>query len=272
MTQLQIEHQGRRWRIVAERAIDLSIPIDFEGAQPSCFGAPRASAEPLRVEQFVGDVIAGGSCNCPVLTLIPHCNGTHTECVGHIVEEAFQVTNLAPVMPISCRVATVTPKRLASVRDFVPDPTDATDFVIDTQVLEPLLDSGKLDGCEALVLRTLPNAPDKRVRDWSATSAPYFTSAAMAELAACHIDHLIVDLPSLDRADDGGRLAAHRAWWGLPANSRCLADASRAHCTVTELAYVPDQVADGFYFLSLQIAPMAADAAPSRPVLLPVES
>jgi hypothetical protein len=40
--------------------------------------------------------------------------------------------------------------------------------------------------------------------------------------------------------------------------------------TVTELIYAPDPIPDGHYLLNLQVAPLLADAAPSRPVLYPV--
>src|SRR5690606_10921341 len=43
-----------------DRAFDLAIPLRFDGAQPSAFGAPPATAEPLRAGAFVGDVARGG--------------------------------------------------------------------------------------------------------------------------------------------------------------------------------------------------------------------
>ena len=80
------------------------------------------------------------------------------------------------------------------------------------------------------------------------------------------VTSLVVDLPSLDRGDDPS-LAAHRAYWGLPAGGRRAAEASRANALVTELAYVPERMLDGLYLLELQVAPFASDAAPSRPVI-----
>jgi len=41
--------------------------------------------------------------------------------------------------------------------------------------------------------------------------------------------------------------------------------------TVTEMIYVPDDLPDGRYVLDLQIAPFVSDAAPSRPILFPIE-
>ena len=48
-------------------------------------------------------------------------------------------------------------------------------------------------------------------------------------------------------------------------------DASRGDATITEMIFVPDEVADGIYALSLQVAPFVADAAPSRPLLFALD-
>ncbi|HSD73628.1 MAG TPA: hypothetical protein VLB75_02595 [Steroidobacteraceae bacterium] len=48
------------------------------------------------------------------------------------------------------------------------------------------------------------------------------------------------------------------------------ADASRAIDISIPRRFVPDETADGFYLLDLQLAPFVADATPSRPLLYPV--
>ena len=92
MTVMHFEAGGRRLIVDFSKPRSIAIPLDFAGSQPSCFGAPRAQAHPLRAGDFVGDTRAGGSCNCEVLTLAPHCNGTHTECVGHVTDERVAVS------------------------------------------------------------------------------------------------------------------------------------------------------------------------------------
>jgi arylformamidase len=87
------------------------------------------------------------------------------------------------------------------------------------------------------------------------------------ELAALGIDHWVVDLPSVDREEDGGALACHRAFWGLSSNATTPGPEARSHATITELVYVPQGAQDGTWSLSLQVSPLANDAAPSRPVL-----
>src|SRR5437879_7785473 len=45
---------------------------------------------------FKGSVERGASCNCELITLIPHCNGTHTECVGHLTRERLDAWRVVP--------------------------------------------------------------------------------------------------------------------------------------------------------------------------------
>ena len=119
-------------------------------------------------------------------------------------------------------------------------------------------------------MRTRPNRADKRVHDYSAETPPYLTREAAGLLVERGIAHLVVDLPSLDRSRDEGRLTAHRIFFGLPPASTALAEATRPEATVTELAFVPDEVRDGAYLLELQVPALAGDAVPSRPLLYPL--
>ena len=78
------------------------------------------------------------------------------------------------------------------------------------------------------------------------------------------VDHLLIDLPSVDREKDGGALLCHKVFWNFDGKLR-------KHATITELIYVPNTVKDGTYFLNLQVAPFENDASPSRPVLYKIE-
>jgi kynurenine formamidase len=124
----------------------------------------------------------------------------------------------------------------------------------------------------ALVVRTLPNQPDKQHQDYSDSTPPYLSRESAELLVERGIEHLVVDLPSIDRAHDEGRLTAHRVFFGLPPGSVALAQATRARATVTELAYVPNTAADGPYLLELQVPALGGDAVPSRPLLYRVSS
>jgi arylformamidase len=267
MNGLEFSAHGRRWRADLDRPIDLAIALDFAGPQPRFFADSPATAKPLRTGSFSGSVALGASCNCATYTLSPHCHGTHTECVGHVTTPVASLASVTPVAPCLALVVSVNPRPLGAEATGPHAAVD--DFVIDRHTLEHAAHAWLDAPWSALIVRTLPNDPAKRHRAYSGGSspAPYFLAGAMSWLVGRGVDSLVVDLPSLDRADDGGRLAAHRAFWGLPAGSNDARAASRPHALVTELAYVPDAAQDGLYLLDLQVPAFVADAAPSRPVL-----
>ena len=272
MTLLTCEIDGHKYRI-GPRIHDLSIAVGFGDLQVECFGAPAASESPLRLGGFVGDVREGGSCNCSTLTLTPHCNGTHTEGVGHITRQRLNVREICSDVLVPALVMTVSPVRSATIEASAREPiSESDDLVITRDALQASLRSLQASSLPAaLVIRTLPNDASKRTRQYSRVPAPYFTADAMQWIVDQRVDHLVVDLPSLDRAQDEGRLAAHRMFWRVPARATSTDSNTRLQATVTELAYIDDEVRDGLYMLNLQIAPIDGDAAPSRPVLLALE-
>jgi len=268
MSVLTVEVAGRRYHTPAEQGTTIAIPLQFDGPQPRHFDAAPAHAEPMRSGGFVGDTHQGGSCNVGVVTLNPHCNGTHTECVGHVTDEAMPVGALLRAPLYLAALVTVAPERAMTSGESAAHAFLADDRVITRRTLARALRPLSTAGHQALIVRTLPNGEDKRTRRYEGTSpAPFFTLESARYLVELGIEHLLVDLPSVDRAHDEGLLAAHRLFWGLPERSRSLALATRPTATITELAYVPDTVADGLYLLSLQVPAFVSDAAPSRPIL-----
>lgn len=266
MNSVDFRIDGRNWRADLSQPQDISIALQFNGPQPHCFGAPAAQATVYAVGSFEGDVRRNGSCNCTSHMLTPHCNGTHTECVGHITYERVSVRDVTIESLLLARLVSVQP---------VPSPrtADANDVVITLEALQSACKAESLAHCQALILRTLPNGPEKIARDYDAGDYPaYFEPEAMHWLTDQGIEHLLVDLPSVDRMADEGRLLAHRMFWGMPPGATSLTQASRPQATLTELIYVKPGILDGLYLLNLQVAPFAADAAPSRPLLYPLAS
>ena len=240
--------------IAASEVFDISIPLQFGGPQPNAFGAPRAAAETL------GDTRRGASVNFETYRLTPHCNGTHTECVGHITDERISLTDCLKDVLVRARLVSVEPVRVAS-GDLIGD------LVINLDSIRSRL--GDLAEVHAVVVRTLPNSETKLSAAYDDRNVPpYFDADAAAYLAESGVVHLLVDLPSIDRIVDEGRLRAHRAFWRIADGSRQISNETRRNATITELIYVPDNVPDGDYLLNLQIPPFQADAAPSRPLLL----
>lgn len=270
MTVMRFEADGRSFRVDFGKPMSLAIPLDFAGPQPSCFGAPRAASSPLQGGGFTGDTRAGGSCNCEVLTLAPHCNGTHTECVGHVTDERVAVSERVAGGIELARLVTVAPVSASdSAEDSEPRPAPGDRLVTAAALAES---AGRIPGprATALVVRTQAGGEALRAYEGPAP-APYLSRQAAAWLVASGIETLVLDLPSADRADDGGRLTAHRVFFGLPPGSRDARAAGRPRASITELAWIGADIADGYYLLDLQIPAFVSDAAPSRPLLYPVQ-
>jgi arylformamidase len=263
--QAEILLGGCAFKVDLAHPVELAIELDFAGPQPRHFGAPRASARAFETEGFNGAVARGASCNCDSITLIPHCNGTHTESVGHLTRERFDAWRVVPEGLLPALLVSVTPEVAGDESsDPAPQPTDT---LITAAALERAWPARLPFAPAALIVRTLPNLPDKRARDYSGEVPPYLSREAAQLLLARDILHLVVDTPSIDRSHDEGRLSAHRIFFGLPAQQVHLASATRRTATVTELAFIPDAIADGACLLELQVPALGGDAVPSRPLL-----
>jgi len=235
--------------------------MHFNGPQPNAYGVAPATSSACEAGDIVGDTRRGGSCNFESYTFIPHCNGTHTECVGHITNERISVRDCLQDVFIPAVLVSVAPE----VKDDEP--------LIGSQSIRLALEkigiarppeSGGLTG---LIIRTLPNDDSKLSRQYLEQIPPYLTADAMEYIVEFGINHLLVDLPSIDRIYDEGKLANHRIFWSVWPGSFEISEFTKVNSTITELIYVPNEVEDGEYLLNLQIAPFASDASPSRPVI-----
>lgn len=265
--QAHVAIDGREFGVDLSRPANLALELDFHGDQPRHFGAPRASSRPYETAglEFRGSVEQGSSCNCELITLIPHCNGTHTECAGHLTRERLDAWRVVPAGLIPAVLLSLTPE--APVGEGSEPAAQAGDRLITRRAIESAWPASVPFAPRALVIRTLPNTPDKRARDYSGLNPPYLSQEAAALLVGRGVLHLVVDVPSIDRAHDEGRLTAHRLFFGLPPGAVQLTAATRPGATVTELAFIPDTLIDGAYLLELQVPALSGDAVPSRPLL-----
>jgi arylformamidase len=246
----RIRLDGREVEVDLSRPIDIALELNFDANQPRHFGAPAATTEAFAAPGFSGSVATGASCNCNLITLIPHCNGTHTECVGHLTIERLDAHRVVPKGLIPAVLITV-------------DPTDATQ-----ESTDPNPQPGDKLVTRAALERNWPRGYAPQAVVIRTTDASYLTRDAAEFLVARNIEHLVVNLPSIDRAHDEGRLTAHRVFFGLP--PRATAAATRPQATITEFAHIPPEVPDGPYLLEIQAPAIAGDAVPSRPLLYPI--
>lgn len=262
---------GRSYRVDLAHPHDLAIGVDFDGGGPRWFDSPRSRSEPLASGTFVGEVRRGGSCNCSTISFTPHCDGTHTESAGHVIREPFDVRGVVPDRLLPALLVSVTPTPVDANSEGSRPPPLAGDLLITRAALAQAWPATLPYAPVALIVRTLPNPPSKRQRDYGAAPAPFLSLPAARLLVERRIEHLVLDVPSADRAADQGLLSAHREFFGLAAGESARAAVRRPQCTITELAYVPDAVGDGACLLGLQFPALAGDALPSRPLLYPVQ-
>jgi arylformamidase len=262
-----------------DATVDLSLPIVFGKHDSRAFSLPPATSAAVEAGSFVGDVRRGGSCNCETHHLTPHADGTHTEGPGHLTAARSPVRMSEP-MCVALLVR-VTPRPLGDVADDVSGNHRHDDLVVDDVSVGDAIDAAVLASTvapwlpapRALIIATGSGAARRQTR-FSGQNPPYLTVDAASAIRERGFMHLLVDLPSIDREDDGGLLAAHRAFFevptGLGADTATGPHPLPLPRTVTELIAVDDDVAVGLYALFLQVAPIEADAAPSRPLIAPL--
>lgn len=203
--------------------------------------------EAVKMDTWIGDVQLGGSVNFFNIFFNPHAHMTHTESCGHIAKERSSINNIKLPLFIPAILVSIEPNDVGG------------DRVIEDYQLDHLR---KESWAQALLIRTLPNDDSKKNANYSDKNPPYLSKSAGKLIADSKIQHLMIDTPSVDKEKDDGRLDVHHMFWNYP-------DQPRHDRTITELFFAPKEVRDGYYFLSLQIAPFENDAAPSRPLLFP---
>ena len=262
----------RIYRIDASKPLDMAIPLDFYGAQPNAYDVEKAASTPCEAGEIIGDTRRGGSCNFEQIKLIPHCNGTHTECVGHITHERISVRECLRDAFIPATLVTVKPEKAAETSDFYSIAFSENDELITYGAIEKKLRNFDENFLDALIIRSLPNDEGKLSKTYLEKIPPFFSTEALRFIRRKNIKHLLTDLPSIDRIFDHGKLSNHRIFWNVTPDEFKTNEKTLIHNTITELIYAPDEIADGNYLLNLQIAPFASEASPSRPILFEISA
>ena len=239
------------FEINLSKPIDISIPLSNTDQNPIAWYIEKPQIEPVKFGDWIGKVSEGSSTNFNNIFFNPHGHGTHTECLGHITREFYSINQCLKEFFFLAELISVEPMKMDD------------DLVITKEQIAKAL-NGKTP--EAIVIRTLPNSENKKHKNYSNTNPAYLEEAAAIFIRENGIKHLLIDLPSVDREEDEGKLLAHKAFWNVKDVDNLNADA-RLDCTITEMIFVNDEVKDGSYILNLQMASFENDASPSKPVL-----
>ncbi|MFM1877360.1 MAG: hypothetical protein RLZZ241_226 [Bacteroidota bacterium] len=239
--EVQIQIEGKKYRVNLSEPFDCSIPVTPNGT--TAWGISGAEITPHQDGDFVGSIKAGSPVNFNTITFNPHAHGTHTEFLGHITESPYSILDVMPIPLMPVQLLSISPTE----RD--------GDLRIELEQFEK---TGISLTVPAVMIRTQQGYD--AVKNWSGRNPPYLDYRLAQHLSELGVVHLLLDLPSVDREQDGGLLNAHKAFWGIPKSPRLQA-------TITELIAVPESLEDGLYLLNLQVSPFVNDASPSRPVL-----
>lgn len=264
---------NNKYQIDLSKPIDISIPLTNTDENPIAWYIEKPVIEPVVFGDWIGKVSEGkSSTNFNNIFFNPHGHGTHTECLGHITNDFYSINQSLKQFFFFAKLITVQPEKMGD------------DFVITKELLEKALSastslsmtagesaspeaSGSLSVTnKALVIRTLPNQKDKKSRKYSNTNPPYLSEDAAIFIRESEIQHLLIDLPSVDKEHDEGKLLAHKAFWNVKDTINLNSEA-RLNATITEMIYVSNEIEDGNYILNLQIASFENDASPSKPIL-----
>jgi kynurenine formamidase len=244
-----IKYNSKNYQIDLTKPIDISIAIDVSKQNVNAWYIEEPKIFPEKFDEQLIKVSEGAVVNFNKIEFNPHSHITHTECVGHITEKVHSVNENLKQFFFLAELVTTAPTQIED------------DFVITKKQLQFALGNKKRD---AIVIRTLPNLSDKKSAQYSHTNPPYLLEEAAIYLREKGIKHLLVDLPSVDKEEDEGRLLSHNAFWNT-------AGELRFDTTITELIFVPNTIEDGTFFLNLMIAPFENDASPSKPILYAIE-
>lgn len=246
------------FEIDLSKPIDVSIPLTNTDENPIAWYIEKPEIKPVVFGDWIGKVSEGkSSTNFNNIFFNPHGHGTHTECLGHITNDFYSINQSLKQFFFFAKVITVEPEKIGE------------DLVITKNLIEKAINistSPIATPLEAIIIRTLPNQKEKKSRKYSNTNPPYLSEEAAIFIRESEIQHLLIDLPSVDKEHDEGKLLAHKAFWNVKDTVNLNSDA-RLNATITEMIYVSDEIEDGNYILNLQIASFENDASPSKPIL-----
>ena len=240
---------NRKINIDFSSPIDISIPLTFSQKKLRAWGIPYPRKDAVKIGDWIGSVKEGGAVNFNNIFFNPHAHVTHTECFGHISMEEKSINNIQKEFFFFSKLITVNPEKKDQ------------DLIISKKLISNKINN--LFDFDTLIIRTLPNENNKKIKDYSNQNPPYLSEECLLYIKEIGVKNLLIDLPSIDKEKDEGEVRNHKLFFDYSKGGN--------KNTITELIYIPDEVLDGEYLLNLQFMPIENDAAPSRPILFKID-
>jgi len=237
-----------------------------ETESPNIFHLPLITSKTFELEnQFTGDVRKGGSCNLDVLNYIPH-NLTHVETAAHIVSYDCNPPWIADI-----------PAENFSGIVYVIDLTDIRieqGRLISRNEIERKLRNNRLP----VTMLAIKTKASEFPQDYDFSDKGFIALDAEAAKGIHDysivinskkfiIDCLILDLPSIDPERDGGKLSAHRSYFGLPETGHYSQNVEKR--ILIELAYF-SEIEEGYYYAVLTPSRFQTNAAATEILFWPL--
>lgn len=229
--------KARTFRLTNPRPVSREVHFYPQTKAPNGFFLPRISSTTfVYKDQFTGDVQKGGSCNVDILGCVPH-GLTHIETSAHILvqdEHAVTIKDI-PVQNLSGPVYVIDVSSLDA----------GAGTALQWQHIEKKLKNISLP-VSMLAIKTkaslLPQDTDFSGKDFLYLGPD--TARQLHDFKP-QIKCLLLDLPSIDREHDGGKLSAHRNFFGLPEKGHRHEDKEKR--TLVELAWFSG-LEEGYYY------------------------
>ena len=243
--------------------IDISIPMQFNKNQnPKFYDSSKPIKRYYTFDENEYSIDTGAGCNVPLIELNVHCMGTHTESANHISNNGATIDMIKNLSFIPSQLITIKPTSNTD-ENYHASLNNEDLFITKIQLESQIEDNNFLD---AIIIRTMPNEEHKKVKNYNSTHHPFLTTEAIKFIRDAGIKHLLIDTPSIDKYDDGGKLGNHHIFFNNNNNDNF------NYNTITELIFVPDNCNDGEYLLNIGLPNFNLDAAPSRPIIYRIKN
>jgi len=213
----------------------------------NCFHLPQMTISPVEGEGFIGDMTQGGTCNVDLLTFTPH-NITHLETSAHILAEGGKFVSDIPQLNLT---------GICYLADLSHNTGDIT-----LNDIKEVLDRIKLP-ISHLAIKTRASLLNTNY-DFSGKDFLSITPEAAKEISRFQLNGekvsiLLLDLPSADPENDGGKLLTHRAFFEIPRKVHEFTD--KTSKAIVELAHFGD-LEEGYYYCVLSPPRIRTNAVP----------